>query len=510
MPEQTVCESITTRSPSDGASRGRRRSAGASVRDGSKRLLVIDDDRRRASDTARWLCGRGWHASAVADGASARKRLERERFAGVIVDSGMMASPAMSFVRLVRGLLPDLAIISTSGRIGGSCEQLIQEGADAVVHLPATDAEMFDGLNLAMARRHAGDAVQGQSLSTEQRSAIARTPETSVLIGDDPLIQSIRDVSARVASTRATVLVTGESGTGKSLVAREIHRLGNRRSHPFVEVACGALSDQLLESELFGHAAGAFTGATAAYAGRFLQADGGTIFLDEIGTASPAMQVKLLRVLQDRSFEPVGAGVTRQVDVRLILATNEDLARRVVDGTFREDLYWRINVITIRMPTLRDRISDLPQLATRFAVEAARDAGRDFEGFREDAIRKLLAHPWPGNIRELRHAVERAIYLGSGSVITSDDLVIDAASGFLSKRWEADQATDRTPSVSADSLRKSLEEPERRLILEALARSGGCRRDAARALGINRTSLYRKFKRLGIDPSRPESTGNGG
>jgi len=490
------------------AVRGGRRSGGE-----PRRLLVIDDDRRRASDTARWACGLGWRACAIAEVGIALERLARERFDAVIVDAWMTVSSSVPLVRVLRESFPDLAIVAT---LPGGGHRKRQDagvpGADAVVVLPATDATLADAITGVLAAR-AARAVAHAGVTGSLQPPITAAPadDPPILIGRDPLIEAIRGMVSRIAPTRATVLVTGESGTGKSLVAREIHRTGNRRTEPFVEVACGALSDQLLESELFGHAAGAFTGATAAYAGRFLQADGGTIFLDEIGTASPSLQVRLLRVLQDRRFEPVGAGQTREVDVRLVLATNESLSERVAEGSFREDLYWRINVVTIHMPSLRERIGDVPLLAARFAEEAARDAGRPFEGFSHAARERLLSHLWPGNVRELRHVVERAVYLGDGAVIGEEDLTFDPAPGLPRKSdtQKLPTAGHRQPSPVADTLRQGLEEPERRLILEALSRSGGCRREAARALGINRTSLYRKFKRLGIDPgNRTRATGS--
>lgn len=500
MPDEQLCQSrpiAGTIPPRQRLHRGR--ATGPNRAAGPLELLVIDDDRRRASDTARWLCAQGYRASAVAEAAAALKRLGRERFDAVIVDDGLPASPGVSLIGAIREQRPDLAIVGLVP--AGAARSLGAEGsrADAIVPLPATDAALSEAVETALARRCGRRDDPGEAAASAAGDHAGGEPET--LVGSDPSIEAIRRVVGRVAPTKATVLITGESGTGKSLVAREIHRLGNRGTAPFVEVACGALSDQLLESELFGHAAGAFTGAAATYAGRFLQADGGTIFLDEIGTASPAMQVKLLRVLQDRRFEPVGAGLTREVDVRLVLATNEDLAERVAAGSFREDLYWRINVVTIQMPALRDRTGDVPRLAARFAREAARDAGRVFEGFSQEAIERLQAHDWPGNVRELRHAIERAVYLGERNLIGVKDLRLDPAP-VRSRMRPAPEPRPSGDPQAADSLRRALEEPERRLILEALSRSGGCRREAARVLGINRTSLYRKFKRLGIDPRR--------
>src|SRR5690606_1180242 len=236
------------------------------------------------------------------------------------------------------------------------------------------------------------------------------------------------DMVESIADTRATVLITGESGTGKSMIARAIHRRSGRAKGPFVEVACGALPENLLESELFGHVAGAFTGATTDRMGKFLQADGGTIFLDEIGTASPAMQVKLLRVLQELAFEPVGGTKTHNVDVRVILATNEELAKSVAEGKFRQDLYYRINVINIELPPLRHRMNDIPVLAQRFLEQAKEEVRRQVTGFTEEAIAAMQRYHWPGNVRELENGVERAVLLGKGELIAPSDWPVELRS----------------------------------------------------------------------------------
>jgi transcriptional regulator with PAS, ATPase and Fis domain len=283
--------------------------------------------------------------------------------------------------------------------------------------------------------------------------------------------------------------VTGESGTGKSLIARAIHRRSGRRDKSFVEVACGALPETLLESELFGHVAGAFTGANYDKLGKFMLADEGTIFLDEIGTASPSMQVKLLRVLQEFEFEPVGGNKTHRVDVRVILATNENLEKLVQEGRFRQDLYYRVNVISIELPGLRDRLSDIALLARHFLEQIREESGKAVRGFTDEALATLQRHRWPGNVRELQNVVERAVLLGKGDVIRVEDLppALVAARGVSFE------------PVEGRTLKQALEGPELQIILEVLETCSWNRHATADALGINRTTLYKKMKRLGLE-----------
>lgn len=315
-------------------------------------------------------------------------------------------------------------------------------------------------------------------------SAAAR----SLLLGEHPAMRRVLDVAERVAATPATVLITGESGTGKSLLARAIHAASGRRGR-YVEVACGSLAEPLLESELFGHVAGSFTGAATDRDGRFLLADGGTIFLDEIATATPGLQVKLLRVLQEMQFEPVGGSRTLSVDARVVLATHEDLDALVAAGRFRADLFWRINVVVIDMPPLRDRKSDIAPLAAAFLARTAVEAGRELDGFTPAAVAALEAHEWPGNVRELEHAVARAVFLGRGRLVDVADLPPAVVAG----------CTRDGRVESAASLKRALAAPERQIILAALEQAGWRRDEAARSLGINRTTLYKKLKRLGMD-----------
>ncbi len=312
------------------------------------------------------------------------------------------------------------------------------------------------------------------------------------IVGQDHRMQKVFDVIDAVADTKATVLVTGESGTGKSLIARAIHRRSSRHAGPFVEVACGALPENLLESELFGHVAGAFTGATGDKIGKFLQADRGTIFLDEIGTASPAMQVKLLRVLQEFEFEPVGGNKTHRVDARVILATNEDLAKQVAAGKFRQDLYYRINVINIELPSLKDRVSDIPVLAQHFLASFCEETGKPLRSFSEEALTAISRYSWPGNVRELQNVIERAVLLGKTELIRLEDL----------PRHVAAEGPVAVESGSDRTLKQAMSAPERQIIQDVLDRHHWNRQLTAEALGINRTTLYKKMKRLGLEEGR--------
>jgi len=437
---------------------------------GPGRILVVDDDRRMASRRAEWLCASGWHASAAGSASEALRLPGCDRLAGCLVDALLPDDGGRRVAEAIRAGAAGAAIVALT-----PAGATMPAWADAAVAEPGRDDEILAALAAAREIAAARAAAPACPLRGNEGG----------LVGGHAAFQRVLELADRVARTPATVLVTGESGTGKSLLARRIHAASGR-SGRFVEVACGSLAEPLLESELFGHVTGAFTGATADRPGKFRLAAGGTIFLDEIATASPALQVKLLRVLQELEFEPVGSGETQRVDVRVILATNEDLAALVAQGRFRADLFWRVNVVTLELPPLRDRAADILPLAGHFLNAAAAKAGRDLNGFTPAARAALERHPWPGNVRELEHAVARGVFLGRSSLIEVGDLpaAVQAAG----------------PATGPGSpLKAALAAPERELILAALERSGWRRDVAARALGINRTTLYKKLRRLGLD-----------
>ena len=341
-------------------------------------------------------------------------------------------------------------------------------------------------------------ALERRRLSAEQRAAgggVETAARLAEIEGKSPRMLEVYKLVARVAPTTATVLVVGESGTGKELVARAIHSHSTRAARPFVPVNCTALSESLLESELFGHARGAFTGAVAAKRGLFELADGGTLFLDEIGDMGARMQAQLLRTLQDGEVRPVGGTESIRVDVRLVCATNRDLEAEVKSGRFREDLYFRINVVTVRLPPLRERPGDIPILAAHFLAKIARREGRPQAGLSREALDGLSRHSWPGNVRELENAIERAVAVAKGDVVLRSDLPFEV------------QGQGLPPSGGLIDDRPPLAELERRYIALVLAEAGGNKKKAAEKLGIDRRTLYRALERTGAHTSSPTASG---
>lgn len=454
----------------------------------SGRLLLVDDDTHLLDSMAGWLREQGYFVLTARSCSTAIEQLRKEQFdlvlADIRLDHSGDAGDGFDVLAWCRQNRPELMVVLLTGY--GTVEtgiEALRAGAFDLLTKPLIDEELEMSIQRALSQNRV--LVENQKL--KQQLDLRFGLES--IVGHDHRMQRVYDLVDRIADTRATVLITGESGTGKSLLARAIHRRSSRRDQSFVEVACGAMPEALLESELFGHAAGAFTGAVGEKVGKFTQSDKGTIFLDEIGTASPTLQVKLLRVLQEFSFEPVGSTKTIKVDSRVILATNENLAEAVAEGRFRQDLYYRVNVINIELPSLRERIADIPLLAAHFQQKTCEESGRQADGFTEETLQALQRYNWPGNVRELQNTIERAVLLGRGSKITLEDLPPQIAAG---QPVSLDQ-------VSGKALKEAMSVPERAIILEMLENNRWNRNATADALGINRTTLYKKMKRLGID-----------
>jgi DNA-binding NtrC family response regulator len=452
----------------------------------SAKLLLVDDDYQVLESMADWLREQGYELDTARNCREAFAACERSSYDLALVDVRLGNDDGFDFLKESLRRWPATQILMMTGYgTGDMAVDAIRAGAFDFLTKPLIDEELLMALERAMTQRKV------LSENSQLKAELDKHYGMGNIVGHDPRMLRVYEMIESVADTRATVLVTGESGTGKSMIARAIHRRSGRAKGPFVEVACGALPENLLESELFGHVAGAFTGATGDKTGKFLQADGGTIFLDEIGTASPAMQVKLLRVLQELAFEAVGGSKTHKVDVRVILATNEDLAKNVAAGTFRQDLYYRINVINIELPALRERSSDVPMLAERFLQETLEDVSREVRGFSDDAMACLRGYAWPGNVRELQNVVERAVLLGKGELIEVADLPMELRS--------SSQSRGSATFAIGQSLKEALEGPERQIILQVLESNGWNRNATADTLGINRTTLYKKMKRLGLE-----------
>jgi DNA-binding NtrC family response regulator len=450
----------------------------------AKKILLVDDDRLVLESLGDWLTAQGYTVATASGVERAIEIIEKEKLQLILTDIRLGTRSGLELLSMSRRLSPPTPVILMSGyaTLDTGIEAL-RAGAFDLLRKPVMDEELTQSINRAIDPRQA---------------VVSQPPRLRLpteVIGHDSTLQETFGVIENVADTKTTILISGESGTGKSLIARSIHRQSGRRDKPFVEVACGALTETLLESELFGHVTGAFTGAVADKQGKFSQAQGGTIFLDEISTASPRMQVKLLRVLQEFKFEAVGGTQTHEADTRVILATNDDLGQAVENGSFRRDLYYRVNVINLEIPPLRERVADISALCDHFLALVCRETGKPLARFSEGALARLRQHDWPGNVRELQNVVERAVLLSPGDEIGPTDLPNEVLD---------DNVTTSSLYSCGQTLKKALERPERQIIRQALQDSNGNRSQAAEVLGINRTTLYKKMRRLGLDndPSR--------
>ena len=449
------------------------------------RIFVVDDDRIILDSLCEFLRLEGYAVEGATSCEAAISALGRRSFNLIITDVNMPGCDGFELLRIVKQRHPEVVVIIITGY--GTIEsavEAIKMGAHDYLTKPIID----DEIRLTVERALKQQALIRENQALRQRLDLRFGLDN--VVGHDYKMLKVFDLIEAVADSKATVLIQGDSGTGKSMIARVIHHRSDRRDKPFVEVACGAIPETLLESELFGHVRGAFTGAIADKEGKFMAAHGGALFLDEISTASPALQVKLLRAIQERSFEPVGSNKTVTVDVRLVLATNVDLEELMGEGRFRQDLFYRINVVNIALPALAERIGDIPLLAQTFLERYGEQSRREVAGFTDEAMQIMQRYPWPGNVRELENVVERAVVLCRGRQITASDLppkLVETAS--------------RAPEEGAYRpmpLKTALEGPERAAIEAALRHHGWNRQVTADVLEINRTTLYKKMKRYGL------------
>ncbi len=450
-------------------------------------VLLVDDDSIILDSLSEFLQLEGLDVVTAQSHADALEVLARQTIDLVITDINMPGGNGFELLHVVKRKYPETVVIMLTGY--GTIESAVEAiklGAYDYLTKPVVDED----LKLCLERAAAQQAILRENQSLKNR--LDERFALDSIIGRDFRMVRIFELVESVADSKVSILLQGPSGTGKSLMARVIHQQSDRRDKPFIEVSCGALPENLLESELFGHSRGAFTGAVANKIGKFKAAHGGTIFLDEIATATPAMQVKLLRVLQSQQFEPVGSNKTETVDIRVILATNVDLEQAVHDGTFREDLFYRINIVTLDLPTLAERIADIPMLADHFLKKSAAEMGRQILGFDEDAMQVMQRYGWPGNVRELENVIARAVVLCRGRHISEDDLPV--------KLIESSDVPDAAGNYIPTPLKQALEIPEKRILEAALRANDWNRQLTADQLDINRTTLYKKMKRFGLDP----------
>jgi DNA-binding NtrC family response regulator len=449
-------------------------------------VLIVDDDETLRDLLARELSRSGHRVRQAADAAQALARLREEEPEVLLLDLMLPDRPGIEVLRQLRAERPavEVVVLTAHGSIDTALAAM-KLGAFDYLRKPCHLQELELTLERAYERRRLGEE------NARLRAGLGAGSEGPDLMGGGPAFEDLRKLVAKVASSDSTVLVRGETGTGKELIARSIHRLSPRRDHPFVAVDCAALHENLLQSELFGHEQGAFTGATRRKHGLFEAADGGTIFLDEIGDVSPAVQAGLLRVLETSSFRHLGGTQEVRVDVRLVAATNRALERLIEEGKFRQDLYFRLNAIHIDIPPLRQRRSDIPVLVEHFVARHNARHGTS-KGFSDAATEVLLHYDWPGNVRELRHVVERALVLADGDLIKPRDLPA-----------ELRQAAGRI-GMEGETAGLALAEVERRHIARVLAQVGGHRARAAQLLGISERNLYRRIHEYHLDDGSGE------
>ena len=459
------------------------------------RVLVVDDEASLRTALFRIFDRKGFQVVTASRIEEAKVFTPVEQPLDLaIIDLNLPDGDGLSLMASIKELHPHCEVIILTGH--GSIELAIkatQGGAFHFLTKPFQIEELTSLTEKALAHR------QLRKENLQLRTELNRKYQFDQIVGQSEGIRSVLDLVGRVADSDSTVLVSGESGTGKELIARSLHTNSDRAQQPFVAINCGAIPAELLESELFGHVKGAFTGAINNRVGRFEMADGGTLFLDEIGDMDPALQVKLLRVLQEKSFEPVGGTKSIQVNVRMIAATNKNLETEVEAGRFREDLFYRLNVIPVSVPALRERVADIPLLVSHFLHQFNRSKGRSITGFSQESLQCLTNYPWPGNIRELENLVERLTIIKGSGVIELNDLPAKYRSPLSSA--ERSEKTE-THDLHLDGLdfNSAVDQFENQLILRALEKTGWNRNQAALLLRLNRTTLVEKIKKKGLRP----------
>ena len=458
-------------------------------------VLIVDDEELYRRALERILVRCGYTITCARDASEAMLVVSAEPIDLVLCDVRMPGISGLELVRQIHDVDADLPCIVMTGydSVEHSVDAL-RAGAFWYLHKP------FEG-SLDVVRRLVEQAIEHRRLRTENRllqNQLRSRYRFDNVVGQSASLRAVLDLVDKVADSDSTVLITGESGTGKELIARAIHYNSRRAERVMVSLNCGAIPEELLESELFGHVKGAFTNAVAHREGRFAAADGGTIFLDEIGDMSPNLQVKLLRVLQERSFEPVGSSKPIRVDVRVIAATNQNLENAIRRGAFREDLFYRLNVIPIEVPPLRERKEDLPLLVQHFLDRLNSEKARKVEGISAAALDRMLEHDWPGNVRELENLVERMVVLRGEGVLDVSDLPAQFRRGAASS-----DATMPNLGPGGVDFNDVIDRVETKLILQALDKTGWNKNQAARLLGLNRTTLIEKIKKKGLESQAP-------
>ncbi|HZE89824.1 MAG TPA: sigma-54 dependent transcriptional regulator [Verrucomicrobiae bacterium] len=455
----------------------------------AQRILIVDDESGIRSSLSQVLGDEGFEVEAVSTGEKGLERLRESNFHLVLLDVWLPRRDGLEILQEIKTVHPDVAVVMISGH------------ASVETAVKATKLGAFDfvekPLSLEKISLVVRNALKHRRLEARDRALRESLRRRPALIGESDVMLKLAEQIQSAAPTNGRVLILGENGTGKEVVAKTIHALSDRADEPFVEVNCAAIPEELIESELFGHVKGAFTGAGENKKGKFELADGGTLFLDEIGDMSLKTQAKVLRVLQEQTFEPVGGVTAIKVDVRVIAATNKDLPELIRKGGFREDLYFRLNVLPLRVPALRERPTDIPLLARHFLAEFARHYGRDVPVVDPEVVEAIKAHPWPGNVRELRNIVERMTIMGPRGRITVADLPPE-----LGGSHAAPPAEDGPDLLAPGLLRDAREKFERWYIGRRLRENGGNVTRTAESLGVERSHLHRKMRAFGLGSDR--------